>query len=58
MLKKIDGAGRNAKISEEDQEHEEIPVEVEHSDAELHNPNEVEEEAQVVDEYEETDNDY
>lgn len=43
-FKKIDDIGRNAKISEEDQEHEQIIVEVEHSNAELHNPDEFEEE--------------
>ena len=39
-------------------EQEEIHVEVEHIDAELHNPYEVEEEGHVADEDEETDNDY
>ena len=57
-FKKIDDAGRNAEISEEELEQEEILVEVEHSDAELHNPDEVEEEARVTDEDEETGNDY
>lgn len=33
-FKKIDDVGRNAKISEEEMEHEEILVEVEHSDTE------------------------
>lgn len=40
---KKDDVGRNAEISEEELEHEEIPVEVEHSDVELHNPDEVKE---------------
>lgn len=39
IFKKTDGVGRNAKISKE-----EINVEVEHIDDELHNPYEVEEE--------------
>lgn len=37
---------------------EEILVEVEHSDVELHNLDKVEEEAQVINEDKETDNDY
>lgn len=40
-----DDTGRNAKISGKELEHEEIPVEVEYSDVELHNPDEVEEQA-------------
>lgn len=42
-FKKTDDAGRNAKISDEQQEHGEIYVKVEHSDGELHNTYEVEE---------------
>lgn len=57
-FKKTDDASWNTKISVEELEHEEIPVEVEHIDVELHNPNEFEEEAQTIDEDEETNNDY
>lgn len=39
---KTDDVGLSIKICEEELEHEEIPVEVEHSDAELHNPDEFE----------------
>lgn len=44
-FKKSNNAGRNAEISEEELEHEEILVEMVHNDAELHNPYEVKEEA-------------
>ena len=57
-FKKTDDVSRSAQIFEEELEHEEIHVEVEHNDAELHNPEEVGEEARVVDEDEETNNDY
>ena len=49
-FKKIDDTGQNVEISEEELEQENIHIEVEHSDDELHNPDEVEEEAEVVDE--------
>lgn len=55
---KSDGVGRSKKIFVDELEQEEILVEVEHSDDELYNPNEVEEETQVANEYEVTDNDY
>lgn len=45
MVKKMDDIGRNAEISKEEIEQEEIPFEVEHIVVELHNPNEVEEDA-------------
>lgn len=40
-FKKSEDIGQNLKIYGEEMEHEEIPVEVEHSYAELHNPYEV-----------------
>lgn len=43
VFKKANNDGRNAKISEEGLEYEEIHVKVEHSDVELHNPCEVRE---------------
>ena len=57
-FKKIGDIGPSSKISEEELEQGDIRVEVEHSDAELHDPDEVEEEAEASVEYEETDNDY
>ena len=57
-FKKTGDAGRSAEISDEELEQVEIPVEVEHSDAELHDPDEVEEETEAAVEDEETDNDY
>lgn len=57
-FKKIDDVGRNPEISEEEMKHGEIPTDVELSDAELHNPDEVEKDAQVDDKDEETKNDY
>lgn len=45
-------------ISIEDLEQEYIPIEMKQSDVELHNPDEVDKQAQVADEVEETDNDY
>ena len=42
-FKKIDDVCWSTKISEEDLEQEETHVEVEHSDVELHDPDEVEE---------------
>lgn len=56
-FKKIDDVDQNVEIFVEEMELEEILVEVEHSDVELHNPYEVEE-AEVTDKVEETDNDY
>lgn len=44
-FKKTDDVYRSTKISIEEMEQEKIPIEVKHSDVELHNPNEVEEEA-------------
>lgn len=57
-FKKTDDIGQSTKISVEELEHEDISVEVEHSDYELHNSYEVKDEAQVVDEDKETINDY
>ena len=57
-FKKIDDVGRSTKISEEELEHEETLVEVEHIDVELHNLNKVEEEAQHADETKENVDDY
>src|SRR3954471_23054695 len=53
-FKKTDDDGRSA----EELEQVEIPVEVEHVDAELHIPDEVEEEAEDAEEVEETDDGY
>lgn len=47
-FKKTDDVGRSTKISEEGLEQEEILVEVEHVDFELHNQYEVEEEEKVI----------
>lgn len=55
-FKKTDDVGRNTKISKEELEQEKILIEVKHNDDELHNTNEVEEQAQVADEVEETGN--
>ena len=52
-FKKTDDVGRSAEVSNEELEQVEIPVEVEHVDAELHIPNKVEE-AEDADEVEET----
>lgn len=57
-FKKTDDVGLNAEIYEEELKQEEILIKVEHVDVELHNPDEVEEEAKVVNKVEETDNDY
>lgn len=57
-FKKADDVGQSTKISEEELEHGEIHVEVEHVDAQLHNPDEVGEEENVIVKDEETDNDY
>src|SRR3954465_5682219 len=56
-FKKTDDVGRSTETSDEEVEQVEIPVEVEHVDAELHIPDEVEEEAEDA-EVEETDDDY
>ena len=58
VLKKIDDVSRSAQIYEEELEQEEILVKVGHVSAELHNPNEVKEEAGVPVIDDETDNDY
>lgn len=57
-FKKTDDVIRSTEIYVNEMEREDILVEVEHSDAELHNLDEVEEETQVIDEDEETNNDY
>lgn len=43
VFKKTDDVGRSIKIFVEEMEQEEIHVEIEHSDAAFHNPDEVEE---------------
>lgn len=52
-FKKTDDVGRAEELEQED-----ISVKVEHSDAELHNPDEVEDETLGADEIEETIDDY
>jgi hypothetical protein len=52
-FKKTDDVSRNARISEEEMEQEEILIEVEHVDVELRIPDQVEEEAQDVEDTEE-----
>src|SRR3954469_12737999 len=56
-FKKTDDVSRSTETSNEELEHVEIPVEVEHVDVELHIPDEVEEEVEDA-EVEETDDDY
>ena len=51
-FKKTDDVSRSAQISEEEIEQEEIPVEVEHVDAELRIPHQVEETTQDVEDTE------
>ena len=57
-FKKTDDVSRSAETSDKELEQGEIPVEVEHSDAELHNPDEVKQEAEDAVEDEETVDDY
>lgn len=57
-FKKTNDVSRSMKISVEELEQKVFHVEVEHVDVDLHNPYEVEEETQAVDENKETDNDY
>src|ERR1051325_11967287 len=56
-FKKTNDVGRSAEVSDKELEQVEIPVEVEHVDAELHIPDKVEE-AEDADEVEETTDDY
>lgn len=57
-FKKIDDVGRILKTLKEELEYEDINVEVENLDEELHNQNEVKEESQNAEESKETINDY
>src|ERR1044072_5311851 len=56
-FKKTDNVGRSAEVSDEELEHVEIPVEMEHVDVELHISYKVKE-AEDADEVEETAADY